>query len=250
VTDPSRKEQMQTIGALGPEPDHVLKYEEMVCGAKTEMASGQITKTGCDANSDVAYVLGTGNGGNLTPRPKFLEVDHQACNGVVHTVDFVVMPGIGLPPVSQIGSQEHAHQTSNQGVVDIGDSDGAFSAKTAVNATKEESATEIAPFDTETNQLDEAEVFSFFQEQKQDILEEEIGPVIPSVASPSFFQDKEDNNDETDNIDTSEPSRKENNDEETKTGGFHSFFGRTGVQKELHGSTTNNAGRPGSLRRR
>jgi len=67
-----------------------FRYEKMVCGAKRIMASMQVTKIGCDANAEISYVIGAGN--QNIHKPSFLDVDHETCNGVIHTLDYVILP--------------------------------------------------------------------------------------------------------------------------------------------------------------
>jgi uncharacterized surface protein with fasciclin (FAS1) repeats len=239
VTGTTDSAQSQTIGDI---PNKAIRYEEMVCGAKTEMASGWITKTGCDANSEVSYVLGPGNGG---PRPKFLEVDHETCNGIIHTLDFVILPGEGLPQ-QQVGSQHHVHGTNNKGVVDIGGSSvgiGVSSKSTGVTTRangEQQQQPQQPSFASTTNQLDESEVMAFFQQTKQDLLEESawlIPPTTPTTATATTAED--DTETKLDTI-VSEPKRKDNSLIDTESAGFHSFFGRTGAEQS----------KPGNLRRR
>mmetsp|Transcript_9878 Transcript_9878/g.24623 ORF Transcript_9878/g.24623 Transcript_9878/m.24623 type:complete len:592 (+) Transcript_9878:93-1868(+) len=247
VSETSEIAQSETLG-LTP-PKEALKYEEMVCGSKIEMANGQITKIGCDENSEVAFVIGSGNGGNQYPRPKFLDVDYQSCNGIIHTVDFAVLPT----------SQQQIHNVQT-GVVDVA----------PINAEDIPKMQFETGSSSMSNQLDQTEVMSFFLQTKQDLLEE-TGPVIPPTIGtelpgddlPSLPEPVIENkpvvvpevaeaaaSEEPEAVTTpevtepvainasAEPPRKEKPTSlNTESSGFSSFFGSS-------------RGRPGNLRRR
>jgi uncharacterized surface protein with fasciclin (FAS1) repeats len=72
---------------------------DFVCGADVEMVNGQFTQTQCPLE-DVIFQVGTGN---MEPNiPQIITVDVDACNGVVHIVNNVVLPrpaGPTQPPV-------------------------------------------------------------------------------------------------------------------------------------------------------
>ena len=272
VTGTTNSAQSMTIGEASISKE--FRYEEMVCGAKTEMASGWITKTGCDVNAEVSYVLGPGNGGSLSPKkPEFLDVNHETCNGIIHTLDFVILPGQELPQ-QQVGSQVHNHGTSNKGVVNIGGGGssvglGGVSSKskyrdvtTRINddeepqqqqppSPQEQPQQEQPSFGSTTNTLDESEVMAFFQQQKQDLLEQSSPWILPTTATnttttttttttPSITNTAEDATETTPVTIVSESEQKEKIRSsliDTKSAGFLSFFGRTGAK-------------PGNLRRR
>eukprot|EP00531_Pseudo-nitzschia_arenysensis_P018221 CAMPEP_0116131448 /NCGR_PEP_ID=MMETSP0329-20121206/9009_1 /TAXON_ID=697910 /ORGANISM="Pseudo-nitzschia arenysensis, Strain B593" /LENGTH=580 /DNA_ID=CAMNT_0003625875 /DNA_START=69 /DNA_END=1811 /DNA_ORIENTATION=+ len=231
VSDTPDVSQSEMIGEEPPAME-ALKYEMMVCGSKIEMASGQITKIGCDENSEVAYVIGSGNGGNQYPRPKFLEVDHQSCNGIIHTIDFAVLPT----------SQQQIHSTSSSGVVNIDSS----TATSTTNVDPDDIPQMQISSGTGNGQVEQTEIMSFFMQTKQDLLEE-TGPVIPpttgtevSASEPIIFDEVVEETPVPPVI-GAEPPRKEKEDVagvDTKSDGFSSFFGQT------------RANRPGNLRRR
>ena len=86
-----------------------VPYEKMICGTKTYMLNGQITKIGCDANAIVSYVMGVSGNGihNKGIKPKFvLKNNNQKkknCNGIIHMVDYVILP-------SQDNDDEEYHE--------------------------------------------------------------------------------------------------------------------------------------------
>ncbi|OEU05795.1 hypothetical protein FRACYDRAFT_258189 [Fragilariopsis cylindrus CCMP1102] len=76
-----------------------VPYEKMLCGTKTYMLNGQITKIGCNANAIVSYVMGVSGNGihNNSIKPKFVLKNNnnkkkKNCNGIIHMVDYVILP--------------------------------------------------------------------------------------------------------------------------------------------------------------
>jgi len=240
VTSTSELAQSQTIGAAPTESG--IRYEEMICGTKNQMASDQITKIGCDSNAEVAYVLGAGNGGKNSPRPKFLEVDHTSCNGIIHTLDYVILPSDEQVPHTHVHNTE---QSSKDAVTDIESS--STNNITEKNKDGEDEAQQQPSFASKTNQLDDSEIMSFFQQTMQDL---GVGDEIPPATS-----DDENNTATTtsttmatiDTTPTATANEKNEQGIDTESGEFHSFFGRTGAEptKKDVGPT-----REGNLRRR
>mmetsp|Transcript_8669 Transcript_8669/g.20701 ORF Transcript_8669/g.20701 Transcript_8669/m.20701 type:complete len:437 (+) Transcript_8669:3-1313(+) len=64
--------------------------EDLVCNASVTMANGLDTTTLCKSND--FYQFGVGNAADALP--KIVAADEIACNGVVHMVDKVILPGI------------------------------------------------------------------------------------------------------------------------------------------------------------
>ena len=64
-------------------------------GSHVEMANGMITRTECSKDGRT-FQVGTGNTGKYWPR--IIAVDMQACNGVVHAVNDVILPGAAPKP--------------------------------------------------------------------------------------------------------------------------------------------------------
>mmetsp|Transcript_34055 Transcript_34055/g.80154 ORF Transcript_34055/g.80154 Transcript_34055/m.80154 type:complete len:576 (-) Transcript_34055:1133-2860(-) len=124
--------------------ESVFRYEDMVCGTKRIMASHQATKIGCDTNAEISYVIGAGND-NLN-KPKFLAVDHETCNGVIHTIDYVILPS------SFDNDDESMEQNHNHYFVNI---------DPEVELDEQQTP-------TITNNLKESDVISFFQFDTRD----------------------------------------------------------------------------------
>ena len=61
------------------------------CTHLLKMANGDYTRTIC--KDDGRKLFQKGNGNLDDDRPKIIEFDHEAWNGVVHTVDEVILPG-------------------------------------------------------------------------------------------------------------------------------------------------------------
>jgi len=75
------------------ESKQAVRYEDMICGTKTVMSNGQITKTGCNAEGNVEYVFGRGN--DSEHKPMFIRKNDDGklhCNGIIHTMDYVILP--------------------------------------------------------------------------------------------------------------------------------------------------------------
>jgi transforming growth factor-beta-induced protein len=71
-------------------PNKVLLSDDLNCGELLEMANGKDTRTKCD-DGKVTYQVGSGNPDDS--EPAFVEVDIVACNGVIHILDKVMLPG-------------------------------------------------------------------------------------------------------------------------------------------------------------
>ena len=78
---------------------NVLKYhavgkkvfsEDLVCTETVRMVNGDFTRTKC--MNDGIYQVGSGNNKNIG-LPEVIDVDIEACNGVVHIVNNVILPG-------------------------------------------------------------------------------------------------------------------------------------------------------------
>jgi len=68
--------------------DEILS-DDLVCEAEVEMSNGFFTETQCD---DDGYIYQVGTGNTNSNRPLVVQVDIDACNGVVHVVDNVILP--------------------------------------------------------------------------------------------------------------------------------------------------------------
>lgn len=69
--------------------------DDLVCEAEVEMANGLFTQTQCLDDGSI-FQMGTGN--TDVNAPQIIAVDIQACNGVVHVVDNVILPAEGDAP--------------------------------------------------------------------------------------------------------------------------------------------------------
>ena len=66
----------------------MITAEDLVCTEKTEMANGKKTRTVC--KNGVTYQKGSGNSDEV--RPEIIETNIEACNGIIHVVDQVILP--------------------------------------------------------------------------------------------------------------------------------------------------------------
>ena len=64
-----------------------LASDDLECTEKIEMANGMLTRTVC--KSGRTYQKGSGNSDDL--RPELVETDIEACNGVVHVVNQLIL---------------------------------------------------------------------------------------------------------------------------------------------------------------
>jgi transforming growth factor-beta-induced protein len=70
--------------------DQVLKSDDLVCGDLIEMANNKDSRTKCDDGTPT-YQSGGDNIDGF--EPALVQVDVMACNGVIHSVDNVMLPG-------------------------------------------------------------------------------------------------------------------------------------------------------------
>jgi Fasciclin domain len=90
---------VETLASLSlEEVTFILQYHavegevlstDLVCESEVEMANGVVTETQCLEDGSI-FQVGTGN--TEDSRPLIVEVDIDACNGVVHVVDNVILP--------------------------------------------------------------------------------------------------------------------------------------------------------------
>lgn len=79
----------------------VIEISDLPCEEWTQMANGDFSYTHCRDNEK--YQIGPGNGFQdniimLRDAPIVLREDIGACNGIIHTVDTVLMPSWWSPP--------------------------------------------------------------------------------------------------------------------------------------------------------
>ena len=76
-------------------PGNVVMAEDLKCSELIEMASGGLSRTQCiknpDTDLDDFYQKGGGNRKN-DMLPKIIDSNIEACNGVIHVVDKVMLP--------------------------------------------------------------------------------------------------------------------------------------------------------------
>jgi len=72
--------------------NRVIYSKQLHCTHRLTMANGKETRTVCMGN----MVFQNGGGNSQDQRPKIVDVDIDACNGVVHVVDRVILP-VNLP---------------------------------------------------------------------------------------------------------------------------------------------------------
>ena len=72
---------------------HYLYKEDLKhrCTKVLKMANGDYTRTICKDGKRKLYQKGNGNVDD--DRPRIIKFDREACNGVIHTVDEVILPG-------------------------------------------------------------------------------------------------------------------------------------------------------------
>jgi uncharacterized surface protein with fasciclin (FAS1) repeats len=68
----------------------VLKEDDLDCGMEVTMASMEPTRTDCRDSDNQKFQLGRGNSDD--DLPQIVMTDIQACNGVIHILDGVVLP--------------------------------------------------------------------------------------------------------------------------------------------------------------
>ena len=72
--------------------DYLYKYDlKHRCSYLLHMANGDDTRTICRDGTQRLFQKGNGNTDD--DRPRIVDFDKEACNGVIHTVDEVILPG-------------------------------------------------------------------------------------------------------------------------------------------------------------
>lgn len=69
--------------------DGVVFSTDLVCEADVTMLNGLTTTTECDGDGGIFQV---GGGNSALNAPRIIAVDIEACNGVIHVVDNVILP--------------------------------------------------------------------------------------------------------------------------------------------------------------
>jgi uncharacterized surface protein with fasciclin (FAS1) repeats len=95
-------------------PDQVIMSSDFVCDGFITMANGQDSQTLCDEEAGSIFQVGEGNSPDAYPQVD--PADIPVCNGVLHVVDNILIPGGVLPPDSP-GIQSPDGPTSAPGTV-------------------------------------------------------------------------------------------------------------------------------------
>merc|ERR1712238_323677 len=102
---------------MGHEGDS-LTYEELSCQGLLDMTTGKTSRTKCDDGK--RYQNGPGNHDSETfPMITKNSSDIVTCNGIVHTIDAVMLPKLS----GGASTSEDANQSSSSSSVDMADSD-------------------------------------------------------------------------------------------------------------------------------
>jgi len=95
---PENVELLGELVAFHVVEDQVLYSSDLECQERTEMSNGKDSRTVCKRES--FYQKGKGNSDE--DRPEIVEVDIEACNGVIHVVDELMLfdfpEELGIPP--------------------------------------------------------------------------------------------------------------------------------------------------------
>ncbi|OEU09180.1 fasciclin domain-containing protein [Fragilariopsis cylindrus CCMP1102] len=140
---------------IGNDDSLPVPYEKMICGTKTYMLNGQITKIGCDANAIVSYVMGvSGNGIHTNSiKPKFVLKNNNKrknCNGIIHMVDYVILP-------SQDNDDEEYHEDM---ITEF--------TSTTIDIAQEEDEEAIVAAQEDDHDDNDSDPFAFFKGEKED----------------------------------------------------------------------------------
>merc|ERR1712238_490836 len=113
VTETLSEEQMATIVKFHIHEGDSLTYEELACQGLLDMATGKTSRTKC--NDGKRYQNGPGNHDSETfPMIMKNSSDIVTCNGIVHTLDAVMLPKLSSGAAST--SAEDANQSSSSSV--------------------------------------------------------------------------------------------------------------------------------------
>merc|ERR1712238_517238 len=108
VTNTLSDEQMSTIVKFHIHEGDSLTYEELACQGLLDMATGKTSRTKCDDGK--RYQNGPGNHESETfPMIMKNSSDIVTCNGIVHTIDAVMLPKLS----GGASTSEDANQSSS-----------------------------------------------------------------------------------------------------------------------------------------
>merc|ERR1712161_29314 len=112
VTNTLSDEQMATIVKFHLHEGDSLTYEELECQGLLDMAIGKTSRTKCDDGK--RYQNGPGNHESETfPMIMKNSSDIVTCNGIVHTIDAVMLPKLSSGAASTSSAEEDANKSSS-----------------------------------------------------------------------------------------------------------------------------------------
>jgi uncharacterized surface protein with fasciclin (FAS1) repeats len=77
-----------------------LRSTDLVCKETLPMANGKDSRTTCDNNQDPTIFWQRGADNVDDALPEIIDVDVEACNGIIHVINNVMLPSGFLPDVS------------------------------------------------------------------------------------------------------------------------------------------------------
>jgi hypothetical protein len=84
--------------------DGEVSVVDLVCESEVEMINGLFTETQCLDDGSI-FQVGTGN--TALNAPRIIQVDIEACNGVIHVIDNVILPAAPTaPPSSSVETRD------------------------------------------------------------------------------------------------------------------------------------------------
>jgi len=208
------------------ESNQAVRYEDMICGTKTVMSNGQITKTGCNAEGKVDYVFGRGN--DSMHRPTFRDKNDDGklhCNGIIHTMEYVILPShdpqqeeeeyTHFTVANFNGNQQIDHPTSSEEDVVAGSPTRLIDALRPVS-TKGQVVTVNKGF-INSNEGEDADHAVIVNEAggkviitpRVDIDIDDMSQPVHSTSTSTNMQQQEQNEDENDNNNNNKRKRKQ-----------------------------------------
>merc|ERR1712238_196004 len=113
VTNTLSDEQMATIVKFHIHEGDSLTYEELACQGLLDMATGKTSRTKCDDGK--RYQNGPGNHESETfPMIMKNSSDIVTCNGIVHTLDAVMLPKLSSGAASTSSSSSSDTTTTGE----------------------------------------------------------------------------------------------------------------------------------------
>lgn len=91
-----------------------ISSDDLVCRSLVPMANGDVTKTSCHRASDRVFQIGRGNverHQRVSSYPELVGEQGDACNGIVHAVDNVILPKSVTPPSRGVAGKRPKKKT-------------------------------------------------------------------------------------------------------------------------------------------